>query len=101
MLDVAVDLRKNSPTYGQHFKIVLSAENKKQFYIPEGFAHGFLALEDDTIFSYKCSNYYHPESEGILLWNDEKLGISWEIKSPVISERDANGMNFSDFTSPF
>lgn len=101
VLDVAVDLRKNSPTYGQYFKIMLSAENKKQFFIPEGFAHGFVALEDHTIFSYKCSNYYHPASEGILLWNDKDLNIDWEIQQPITSDRDNNGQAFSSFQSVF
>lgn len=101
VMDVAVDLRHSSPTFGQHFKIELSAENKKQFFIPAGFAHGFVALEDDTIFSYKCSNYYHPESEGIILWNDNTLNINWEIDNPLISERDLKGMKFIDFNSPF
>jgi dTDP-4-dehydrorhamnose 3,5-epimerase len=100
-LDVAVDLRNSSPTYGQHFKIFLSAENKKQLFIPEGFAHGFLALEDHTIFSYKCSNYYHPHAEEILLWNDLNLAIDWEIKEPIISKRDLNGNKFDTFRSPF
>lgn len=101
VMDVAVDLRHSSPTFGQHFKIELSAENKKQFFIPAGFAHGFVALENDTIFSYKCSNYYHPESEGIILWNDNNLNINWEIDNPLISERDLKGMKFIDFNSPF
>ncbi len=101
VLDVAVDLRKESKTYGQHYKILLSNENKKQFFIPAGFAHGFLALEDDTIFSYKCSNYYHPSSEGILLWNDIDLKIDWGNIDFLISERDQNGLNFKGFNSPF
>lgn len=101
VLDVVVDLRRNSPSFGQHYKIILTAENKKQFFIPEGFAHGFVALEDDTIFTYKCSNYYYPQSEGILLWNDETLNINWEIEHPIISERDAKGTKFLDFQSPF
>lgn len=101
VLDVAVDLRKNSTTYGQYFKILLTAQNKKQFFIPQGFAHGFVALEDQTIFSYKCSNYYHPASEGILLWNDKDLNIDWEIKNPTTSERDNNGQAFQSFISDF
>ena len=101
VMDVAIDLRKESITYGQHYKILLSAENKKQFFIPVGFAHGFIALENDTIFSYKCSNYYHPHSEGILLWNDPDLGVDWEIKNPIVSQRDANAEKFCNFRTPF
>ncbi len=99
--DIAVDLRKESPTYGQHVKVFLSGENKKQFFIPEGFAHGFIALEDDTVFSYKCSQYYHPHAEGILLWNDPDLAIDWGTHEPLVSERDRKGMKFSSFRSDF
>lgn len=101
VLDVAIDLRKSSTTYGQHFKIVLSAENKKQLFIPEGFAHGFLCLENDTIFTYKCSQYYHAASEDIIAWNDSDLQIDWEIESPLVSERDEKARNFKNFNSPF
>jgi dTDP-4-dehydrorhamnose 3,5-epimerase len=101
VLDIALDLRKNSPTYGQHFKILLSAENKTQFFIPAGFAHGFLALENDTIFSYKCSNYYFPQSEGCILWNDSDLNIDWGINNPLVSDKDMMGTKFKDFISPF
>ncbi|TNF47209.1 MAG: dTDP-4-dehydrorhamnose 3,5-epimerase [Bacteroidetes bacterium] len=101
VLDVAVDIRKGSPTYGQYYSILLSAENKKQFWIPEGFAHGFASLEDQTIFQYKCTNFYSPENEGCISWNDHDLGISWEIDDPNISEKDKNGVPFRDFISPF
>ncbi len=101
VLDVAVDLRIDSPTYGQHYKIILSAENKKQFFIPKGFAHGFLALEEGSIFSYKCSNYYHAESEENILWNDPDIGIDWGVKNPLISERDAKATLFRDYQSQF
>lgn len=101
VLDVAVDLRKKSPTFGQYFKIILSAENKLQFFIPEGFAHGFVALEDQTIFSYKCSNYYYPESEGAIIWNDKQLGIDWEITNPLISDKDNKALTLSEFDNPF
>ena len=77
VLDVAVDLRKNSPTYGMHVSVILSEQNNKSFFIPKGFAHGFLSLEDNTVFNYKCSDYYNKESEGSLLWNDEDLKIDW------------------------
>ncbi len=100
-LDVAVDLRKNSDTYGQHVKVVLSAEKRNQFWIPEGFAHGFLALEDNTIFSYKCTNYYNPQSEVTILWNDRNLQIDWQIDNPIISPKDKEGVLFKDFDTPF
>ncbi len=77
VLDVAVDIRKNSSTYGQHIAIELTEENKTMFYIPPGFAHGFLTLMDNTIFSYKCTNLYHKASEGTVLWNDTDLDINW------------------------
>lgn len=101
LLDVAVDLRKNSPTYGQHFKHILSSKYKTQMFIPEGFAHGFLCLEDNTIFSYKCSNYYHKESEGSIIWNDKNLGIDWEIENPILAEKDKSAENFLTFDNPF
>ena len=101
VLDVAVDLRKGSPTYGKHFKHILSAENKIQLYIPEGFAHGFLVLEDDTIFSYKCTTYYHKDSEDSILWNDPSLNIIWDINDPIISEKDKNAQLFVNFNTPF
>ena len=101
VLDVAVDLRKNSPTYGQHYKIILSEENKPMFYIPEGFAHGFLTLKDDTVFSYKCTNFYNKQSEGGIMWNDSVLNIDWNIKNPLISQKDKTNISFMDFVSPF
>jgi len=101
VIDVAVDIRKNSPTYGQHVAVELTAENNKQFWIPAGFAHGFVALEDDTIFCYKCTDYYAPECEGSLLWNDENLKIDWGIKEPLISEKDKVATKFTSFASTF
>lgn len=101
VLDVAVDIRKNSPTYGKHFSILLTAVNKTMFYVPVGFAHGFVVAEDDTIFSYKCSNTYHKESEDGILWCDKDLGIDWGIKNPILSEKDRVAKNFCDFKSPF
>tara|TARA_R110001592_G_scaffold16073_6_gene68814 strand:- start:1211 stop:1744 length:534 start_codon:yes stop_codon:yes gene_type:complete len=97
VLDVAVDLRKDSKTYGKHFSIKLTGDNKKMFWVPEGFAHGFSTLEDDTIFSYKCTNYYHKNSEGCILWNDSNLSIDWGVLNPIVSEKDKNGIKFSDF----
>lgn len=101
VLDVVVDIRKSSPTYGQHFTLELSAENKKQMFIPAGFAHGFATLEDHTIFSYKCTDYYQPQSEGCILWKDSDLNIEWGISNPIISEKDEKGQKFCNFLSPF
>lgn len=101
VLDVAVDLRKNSPTYGQHFSYLLSEENKTQLYVPEGFGHGFVTLENDTLFSYKCTNYYNKDSEGSILWNDPTLNIDWQIENPIISEKDQLAEPFNSFDSPF
>lgn len=77
--DVAVDLREGSPTYGKYYGVTLSAQNKKQFFIPKGFAHGFLVLSDEAEFAYKCDDYYHPGDEGGLLWNDPTIGIDWPL----------------------
>ncbi|MBC7865800.1 MAG: dTDP-4-dehydrorhamnose 3,5-epimerase [Bacteroidia bacterium] len=101
VLDVAVDIRKNSATYGEHFSIELTEENKTVFYIPPGFAHGFSTLENETIFSYKCTGYYNKESEGTVLWNDTDLNIDWRISDPVLSPKDLEGKKFSEFISPF
>jgi len=101
ILDVAVDLRKDSETYGNHFKHVLSGENKKQLYVPKGFAHGFLTLEDDTLINYKCSDYYHAESEVSILWNDKELNVDWGIKDPILAEKDRLAKNFTTFENPF
>lgn len=101
VLDVAVDLRKNSTTYGKHFKHLLSGENKKQLYIPKGFAHGFLSLEDDTILYYKCSNYYHADSEYSIAWNDPSLAIDWGVVDPILAEKDRLAENFATFENPF
>lgn len=91
VLDVAVDIRPGSPTFGKHVKVVLSGENKRQFFIPRGFAHGFLVLEDDTIFQYKCDNYYAPEAEGSYRWNDPFFAVDWGIspEAVILSEKDA------------
>lgn len=99
--DVAVDVRKSSPTYGRHFGIELNADNKRQLWIPPGFAHGFVTLADDTIFCYKCSGYYHKESEGGLIWNDPKIGIDWPISNPTLSEKDTQLPHLDQFKTPF
>ncbi len=101
VLDIAVDIRKNSATYGQHVSIELTEENKTMFYIPPGFAHGFLTLRDNTIFSYKCTNLYNKASEGTVLWNDSDLHINWNIQNPILSDKDIMGTPFKEFISPF
>lgn len=102
VLDVAVDLRHNSPTFGQYAKVLLSSKNKKQFFVPKGFAHGFVVLEDKTVFSYKCSDYYHKESERTLQWNDPTIGIDWEVDSPVLSDKDRETtMTLNDYRTIF
>ena len=101
VLDVAVDLRKNSPTYGMHVSVILSEQNNKSFFIPKGFAHGFLSLEDNTVFNYKCSDYYNKESEGSLLWNDVDLKIDWQIDNPLVSEKDLQADLFKNFKTKF
>lgn len=101
VLDVAVDIRKGSPTYGEHVAVELSGENKKMMWIPPGFAHGFATLENDTVFLYKCTDIYHPEAEGSLLWNDPALGIDWKVDAPLLSEKDKTGPTLESFNSPF
>ena len=101
ILDIAVDLRKESSTNGKHFKHILSGENKKQLYIPVGFAHGFLSLEDNTILNYKCSDYYNANAEASILWNDPDLAIDWGIDKPILAEKDQLAENFVTFENPF
>lgn len=101
VLDVAVDIRKDSPTYGQSYTVELTEQNKKMLYIPEGFAHGFLTLEDNTIFSYKCSETYHPEVEDSILWSDKDLNINWDIENPLVSDKDGKAQTFKVFKSKF
>ncbi len=99
VFDVAVDLRKNSPTFGKWYGVVLSAENKKQFYIPEGFAHGFLVLSDEAEFCYKCTDFYHPGDEGGLAWNDPAINIEWpEIIGTYAGSASAQGYTLADGT---
>ena len=100
-LDVVVDIRKNSPTYGHHFSLELTEYNKTMLWVPEGFAHGFLTLENDTIFFYKCTQVYYKESEGSILWNDSFLNIDWRITNPVLSEKDCDAKPFKVFKSFF
>ncbi len=101
VLDVAVDIRKGSSTYGQHYSVELTGDNFLQFYIPTGFAHGFVALEDDTIFAYKCGAFYNKASEASIRFNDPDLNIDWKTDPSIISEKDLVGVSFKDFNSPF
>jgi dTDP-4-dehydrorhamnose 3,5-epimerase len=101
VLDVAVDIRKDSKTYGEHYKIELTGENKTMFYVPPGFAHGFVTLTDDTVFCYKCTNYYHKDSEGSVRWDSPGLGIDWGVENPLLSSKDIEAPFFKDFKSPF
>ena len=100
-LDVIVDIRPGSATYGQHLSVELDAQRCNVLYIPVGFAHGFLALEDNTLFLYKCSDYYQPGSEGGLHWNDPALNINWQITAPNVSEKDQVLPFLEEFESPF
>ena len=100
VFDVAVDIRKGSETYGKWFGVILSAENKKQFYIPEGFAHGFLVLSDEAEFTYKCTDFYHPGDEGGIIWNDPQIGIEWPIPEGMevkLSDKDMKWKEISLF----
>jgi dTDP-4-dehydrorhamnose 3,5-epimerase len=99
VLDVVVDLRRSQPTYGKHFSIRLTAESHTQLFVPEGFAHGFAVLEDDTLFTYKCSNYYSRELERSVRWNDPVIGIDWGVDAPMLSDRDRQAPLLSEFPS--
>lgn len=103
VLDVAVDLRKGSPTYGKYVAVELSEDNHLQFFIPRGFAHGFCVLSDEVVFQYKCDNYYAPQSEGALIWNDPDLGIDWRIpeEDVVLSDKDKCHPAFKDLDDVF
>jgi dTDP-4-dehydrorhamnose 3,5-epimerase len=101
VMDVAVDLRQGSPTYGQWESVVLTEGNKFMYWIPEGFAHGFVCLEDHSVFTYKCTNVYNKASEGSLRWNDPDLNIQWIIEDPILSEKDKVSPLFKDFVTPF
>lgn len=103
VLDVAVDIRKGSPTYGRHVAVELSEENHRQFFIPKGFAHGFSVLSEKAVFQYKCDEFYAPQSEGALMWNDPDLAIDWRIpgEKVLLSEKDRNHPRLKEFDSPF
>lgn len=100
-LDVMVDIRKGSPTFGMHITVLLNEVNHHMLWIPPGFAHGFLSLADDTIFYYKCTNYYNHQSEGGILWNDKDLAINWNAENPIVSGKDLQLSLFKDLNSPF
>lgn len=103
VLDVAVDIRKGSPTYGQHVAVELTEENHRQFFVPRGFAHGFAVLSKTAIFQYKCDNFYAPQADGGISIKDDSLGIDWKIPTikAILSEKDARHLIFKDFESPF
>lgn len=101
VLDVALDIRQNSSTYGKFFTVELSEKNKTMLWIPAGFAHGFLTLAEETIFFYKCTNFYNKASEQTIQWNDKDLKIPWNTANPIISGKDEHGISFSEFKSLF
>jgi len=101
VLDVAVDLRINSPTYGRVFKFILSEKSKTQLFIPAGFAHGFSVLSDEAIFHYKCTNFFHKESERIIRYDDPYLNIDWMVENPLVSEKDLKGEYFGQLKKYF
>ena len=103
VLDVAVDIRKGSPTYGQHVAVELSEDNLRQFFVPRGFAHGFAVLSETAIFQYKCDNFYAPQADGGISIKDDSLGIDWLIptENAILSEKDINHLCLKDFDSPF
>ena len=103
VIDVAVDIRKGSPTYGQHVATLLTEENHRQFFIPQGFAHGFAVLSESAVFQYKCDNFYHPEADGGISILDESLGIDWGLamEEAILSTKDTKHMKLAEFDSPF
>lgn len=101
VLDVVVDIRKTSATYGQHYAVELTEENMLQFWIPPGFAHGFATLKDNTIFEYKCTNFYNKASEGGIIWNDPTLKINWGLQNPIVSDKDQLLKPINQLISPF
>lgn len=103
VLDVAVDIRKGSPTFGQYVSVELTGENHRQFFIPRGFAHGFSVLSEEVIFQYKCDNFYSPQSEGAIAWNDPDLNIDWRIPAEkvVLSEKDGKHPRLKDWRNVF
>jgi dTDP-4-dehydrorhamnose 3,5-epimerase len=96
VFDVAVDIRRSSPTFGKWYGLVLSAENKRQFYVPPGFAHGFVVLSETALFQYKCTEFYAPKDEMAIRWDDPDIGIEWPLSEPLLSERDAKGLRLGE-----
>ncbi|MFN4235498.1 MAG: dTDP-4-dehydrorhamnose 3,5-epimerase [Bacteroidia bacterium] len=101
VFDVVIDLRKKSPTFGKYFSIELNEHNKTMLYVPEGFAHGFLTLEDNTIFFYKCTNFYNKAAEDCIIWNDPAININWGISNPLVSEKDSLAKPLSEINILF
>lgn len=103
VLDVAVDIRHGSPTYGRHVAVELTEENHRQLFLPKGMAHGFAVLSDEVLFQYKCDEYYHPESEGAIAWDDPTLAIDWRLPKGdvLLSEKDSHHPKFNEFVTPF
>lgn len=103
VVDVAVDLRKDSPTFGKYEMVELTAESHRQLFIPKGFAHGFAVISDTAVFQYKCDEFYHPEAEGAIAWDDPQIGIEWPVKPEdmILSEKDKHHPKLSEFVSPF
>lgn len=103
VMDVAVDIRKGSPTYGKYVSCDMSEDNKRQFFVPKGFAHGFCVLSEEAVFQYKCDDFYHPEAEGAIAWNDPNIDIHWPISANevILSEKDKQHPSLKDFVSPF
>jgi len=101
VIDIAVDIRFGSPTFGKYFSIELSEKNKNQIWIPPGFAHGFVVTSDNTIFTYKCTSHYNKESERTIIYNDDDLNIDWQIENPIVSEKDLKGIPFADIEKFF
>ncbi len=99
VFDVAVDVRQGSPTFGLWTAVMLSGQNRKQFYIPPGFAHGFCVLSYSALFTYKCTDFYNPAAEVSILWNDPDIGIEWPVKTPELSNKDQNGVRLQDYPS--
>jgi len=101
VLDVSVDIRRSSSTFGKWLSFELSENNKRMLWIPPGFAHGFLTLEENTLFQYKCTGFYNRQAEGIIRWNDPDLNIEWGVDDPVVSEKDSKAPLFKDLKSKF